>query len=146
MLSLAMLSPSVAFAQPTLLPSSFVRVHADNHFGVAKQHDVFPPFGGSTFGDTITDTEVGTAATPSRCLSGPGPSNEAGLNAHASRLPGVSPRRGMSRRREPAKCHAVAFHERAVFLVQHALPGAHGKRRQEPAGATALWCRVDVVR
>ena len=54
-------TPAAALAQPTLHPSSFVRVRADNHFGVSKQHDIIPKFGGP-FGDTIIDTEVGTAA------------------------------------------------------------------------------------
>jgi hypothetical protein len=59
---LGLLPSAAALAQPTLLPSSFVRVRADNHFGVAKQHEIFPTFGG-VFGDTITDTEMGTAAS-----------------------------------------------------------------------------------
>jgi len=56
-----------AGAQPvTLLPSSLVRVRADNHFGVTKDNVTNPPvFAPGTFVNSIIDTEVGTAATAS---------------------------------------------------------------------------------
>jgi hypothetical protein len=59
--ALLVLSPALAGAQITLLPSSIVRVRADNHFGVTKDVLVNAPSG--TFSSTITDTEVGTADT-----------------------------------------------------------------------------------
>jgi hypothetical protein len=51
-------------AQVTLLPSSLVRVRADNHFGVTKDNIVNPPvFSPTPFTLSITDTEVGTTAS-----------------------------------------------------------------------------------
>ena len=56
---------SQAAAQPiSILPSSLVRVRADNHFGVTKDVIVNPPvFDPLPFSSTITDTEVGTGAS-----------------------------------------------------------------------------------
>ncbi len=56
--------PSAAEAGPPVIaPTSLIRVRADNHFGVVDSHDIVPVFGPGTFGDSITDTEIGTAAT-----------------------------------------------------------------------------------
>lgn len=51
-----------ALAQPTVLPSSLVRVRADNHFGVVENADINAPFG-TAFSQAIVDDEMGTAAT-----------------------------------------------------------------------------------
>ncbi|MGE0361287.1 MAG: hypothetical protein AB7H93_07365 [Vicinamibacterales bacterium] len=61
LLMLAAWLPAPVAAQPTVHTTSFVRVRASNNFGVAKQHEIFAPFAGA-FGDSMVDTEVGTAA------------------------------------------------------------------------------------
>jgi hypothetical protein len=53
--------PAAAAGQPVLLPESFLRVRADNHFGVVKQHEVFIAVAPAS-GDSIEDTEIGTSA------------------------------------------------------------------------------------
>lgn len=62
--ALLLLSPAGAAAQPiTLLPTSLVRVRADNHFGVTKDTVTTPPvFAPGTFVNSVVDTEMGTAA------------------------------------------------------------------------------------
>lgn len=59
-LGLAGVAPAVA--QPTVLPSSLVRVRANNNFGVVENADINAPFGGA-FGQSIVDDEIGTATT-----------------------------------------------------------------------------------
>lgn len=49
---------------PVIQSGSFVRVRANNNFGVAKQHEIFPVYGFGS-GDSIFDTEPGTTATAS---------------------------------------------------------------------------------
>ena len=56
------LVPSVALGQPVIQNTSLVRVRADNHFGVVKDNQRTPSFDLAVT-DTITDTEIGTAAT-----------------------------------------------------------------------------------
>jgi hypothetical protein len=53
---------SAAFADtPVILSTSLVRVGADNHFGVVRSHDLPVTYGGGG-GDSVVDTETGTAA------------------------------------------------------------------------------------
>lgn len=51
-----------AAAQPTILPSSIVRVRADNHFGVTKDDVIAVSSFAGNFQHSILDTEIGTAA------------------------------------------------------------------------------------
>jgi len=60
---LACLPSAVEAGPPLIAPTSLIRVRADNHFGIVDSHDIVPVFGPGTFGDSITDTEIGTAAT-----------------------------------------------------------------------------------
>jgi hypothetical protein len=64
-LALAVTPTLAAQAQPvTLLPSSLLRVRADNHFGVTKDSVINPPvFSPVPVVSSITDTEVGTTAS-----------------------------------------------------------------------------------
>lgn len=57
-----------ALAQPQVLPSSLVRVRADNHFGIVENADINAPFG-AAFSQSILDDEIGTAATASNAAS-----------------------------------------------------------------------------
>jgi len=61
--SLLVLPGPVEAGPPAIAPTSLVRVRADNHFGIVANHDITPVFGPGTFTDSITDTEIGTAAT-----------------------------------------------------------------------------------
>ncbi|MEZ5293736.1 MAG: fibronectin type III domain-containing protein [Vicinamibacterales bacterium] len=67
---LAWLPAVHAAAQPpVILSTSKVRVRADNHFGVAKQHDITVTSFAGAFGDAVVDTEMGTAAIANNTAS-----------------------------------------------------------------------------
>ena len=57
------LGPSVVVGQPVIQNTSLVRVRADNRFGVVKDSPPRTPQFPLAVTDTITDTEIGTAAT-----------------------------------------------------------------------------------
>jgi hypothetical protein len=65
--ALVVAAASQATAQPiTILPSSLVRVRADNHFGVTDDSVINPPvFSPTPFVSSITDSGGGTTATSS---------------------------------------------------------------------------------
>lgn len=61
--AMAAVAPLPATAGPPVIQNtSIVRVRADNHFGVTKDHVITPTFD-LVVSDSITDTEIGTTAT-----------------------------------------------------------------------------------